>query len=142
MPRWVCPLCEREFGHENQGHVCVPGGTVDDSLARRPEHKPIYDAIISHLRTLGRRIPVSAALIGLASLTAIWVRSEVLDTSRYVETVAPLASDPAIQAAVSARLSQEIVTRLDIQGYANDLVKALEQRGAPQRLGDLVPPIV
>lgn len=85
---------------------------------------------------------VLASLLGLASVTAVWLRSQVLDTGQYVETVAPLASDPSIQAAVSARLSNEIVTRLDIQGLATQLVQALEERGAPQRLGDLVPPIV
>ncbi|HZM75709.1 MAG TPA: hypothetical protein VFC19_08270 [Candidatus Limnocylindrales bacterium] len=89
---------------------------------------------------------VLAALIGLAAVTAVWLRAEILNTGRYVETVAPLASDPAIQQAVSARLSDEIVTRLDVQGLAVQLVQALEQRGVPPRLGerlnDLVPTIV
>ena len=46
-------MCEREFGQENQAHVCVPGSTVDETFAHRPEQKPIYEAIIEHLRTLG-----------------------------------------------------------------------------------------
>lgn len=53
MARWVCPWCEREFGHENQAHVCVPAGTVEQTFAQRPEQRPIYDVIIEHLRTLG-----------------------------------------------------------------------------------------
>lgn len=89
---------------------------------------------------------VLASLIGLAGVTAIWLRAEVLNTERYVETVAPLASDPAVQQAVSARISDEIVTQLDVQGLATQLVQALQQRGVPPRLGDrlndLVPPLV
>jgi hypothetical protein len=85
---------------------------------------------------------VLASLIGLTSLTAVWLRSQVLNTERYVETVAPLASDPVIQAAVAARLSAEIVAKLDIQGLAMQAVEALEDRGAPRRLGELVPPLV
>lgn len=85
---------------------------------------------------------VLAAVVGLAGITAIWLRSEVLDTGRYVETVAPLASDPVVQDAVSARLSDELVTQLDLQGLATQLAESLEERGAPQRLSDLVPPLV
>jgi len=85
---------------------------------------------------------VLASLVGLASVAAVWLRAEVADTGRYVETVAPLASDPVIQDAVSARLSDVIVTQLDVQGLATSLVDELEDRGAPRRLSELVPPIV
>ena len=85
---------------------------------------------------------VLASLVGLTSVAAVWLRSQVLDTGRYVETVAPLASDPAVQDAVAARLSDEIVTKLDIQALATQLVQSLEQRGAPQRVSELVPPLV
>ncbi|GAA3450671.1 hypothetical protein [Dactylosporangium matsuzakiense] len=35
MARWICPECEREFDRARQGHVCVPGGTVDDERVVR-----------------------------------------------------------------------------------------------------------
>ena len=54
MERWSCPACGREFGRAKQGHVCVPGGSVDDTFRGfPPEHRAIYDAIVTHLRTLG-----------------------------------------------------------------------------------------
>jgi uncharacterized protein DUF5655 len=54
MTRWTCPECEREFARAHQGHVCVPGGTVDDSFAGRPAvQRAIYDALVAHVRTLG-----------------------------------------------------------------------------------------
>ena len=54
MSRWTCPECEREFARARQAHVCVPGGTVDDTFAGRPAvHRAIYDALLAHVRTLG-----------------------------------------------------------------------------------------
>ena len=54
VTRWVCPNCDREFASANQAHVCVPGVTVNDLLARHPRWvTEIYDAIIDHLRSLG-----------------------------------------------------------------------------------------
>jgi hypothetical protein len=54
MARWVCPNCEREFASANQAHVCVPGITVDDLLARHPPWVgDIYGAVIEHLSSLG-----------------------------------------------------------------------------------------
>jgi Domain of unknown function (DUF5655) len=54
MTRWVCPNCEREFASANQAHVCVPGITVSDQLARHPGWvREIYGAVIEHLSRLG-----------------------------------------------------------------------------------------
>jgi Domain of unknown function (DUF5655) len=54
VTRWVCPNCEREFAAANQAHVCVPGITVNDLLARHPRWvSEIYQAIIDHLNSLG-----------------------------------------------------------------------------------------
>ena len=52
--RWVCPRCDREFGHERQAHVCVPGCTVDDVFATRPSYqRAVYDAILAHVTRRG-----------------------------------------------------------------------------------------
>jgi Domain of unknown function (DUF5655) len=54
VTRWVCPNCEREFDAANQAHVCVPGITVNDLLARHPHWvSEVYQAIIDHLNSLG-----------------------------------------------------------------------------------------
>ena len=54
VARWVCPNCEREFASANQAHVCVPGITVDDLLARHPRWvSEIYRAVMEHLISLG-----------------------------------------------------------------------------------------
>lgn len=51
---------------------------------------------------------VLAALLAVLSVIAIWTRNQVLDTDRYVETVAPLAREPSIQDLLIDRLSAAI----------------------------------
>jgi hypothetical protein len=54
MARWICPECDREFGRAHQSHVCVPGGTVDETFAGRPAYqRAAYDLLAGHLRSLG-----------------------------------------------------------------------------------------
>jgi hypothetical protein len=54
MSRWTCPNCEREFARAHQAHVCVPGGTVDESFdGRPPVQRDIYDELLAHLRESG-----------------------------------------------------------------------------------------
>ena len=53
VARWVCPRCDREFAGR-QSHVCVPGISVDELLARHPAWvAETYAAIIEPLRDLG-----------------------------------------------------------------------------------------
>ena len=67
---------------------------------------------------------------------AVWARNQVTNTDRYVRTVAPLASDPAIQQAVADQITAQIFTYLDVRGLTNQTVDALATRGLPPRLAD------
>jgi hypothetical protein len=67
---------------------------------------------------------------------AVWARNQVTNTHRYVRTVAPLASDPAIQQAVADQITAQIFTYLDVQGLTNQTVDALAERGLPPRAAD------
>jgi hypothetical protein len=65
VSRWACPDCEREFGRAHQSHVCVPGGTVDETFAGRPAYqRATYDEIAAHLGTLGP-LHVDAVRVGV-----------------------------------------------------------------------------
>ena len=98
---------------------------------------------------LGRsgRWAVSIALVVLASLLVVvsvvarYVRSELLDTDRYVETVSPLASEPAVQDAVATQVTSEIVTRLDVEAVAEDALSRLTELGAPEVITGLAVPL-
>ncbi|HEX5906127.1 MAG TPA: hypothetical protein VFY56_03850 [Propionibacteriaceae bacterium] len=65
------------------------------------------------------------------SVVAVWTKNLVTDTDRYVTTVAPLASDPAIQNAVADKITAEIFMHLDVAGVTNQAVDALAERGLP-----------
>lgn len=83
-----------------------------------------------------RPVVVTLLVVVLAALTPLgviarWAHNEVADTDRYVESVAPLASDPAIQAAVTDRITAEITTRLQVEAVTDDAIAALADRGLP-----------
>ena len=71
--------------------------------------------------TRGRwRAPVAAVVITIGcilapiSVTAVWAANQVSNTDRYVANMAPLISEPAIQSALSARITTEIENRLNV----------------------------
>lgn len=72
-----------------------------------------------------------AAVLAPLGVVARWAHNEVADTDRYVESIAPLADDPAIQAAVTDRVTNEIVTRLQVQAVTQEAIDALADRGLP-----------
>ena len=63
-----------------------------------------------------------AALLAILSVVAIWTRNQVLDTDRYVETVAPLAREPSIQDLLVERLTGAIAPADRTAELARDLL--------------------
>jgi hypothetical protein len=80
-------------------------------------------------------IVVGGVLAPLAGV-AVWARNQVTNTDRDVRTVAPLASDPAIQTAMADQITAQIFTYLDVQGLTNQAVDALATRGLRPQLAD------
>ncbi len=74
---------------------------------------------------------VIAAVLVTGALVARFARGELLDTDRYVETVAPLATDPAVQEAVTNRVTTEIVSAVDVPALAQQAAQASELTRAP-----------
>lgn len=71
---------------------------------------------------------LAALLVVLMPLAVAgsWVRAVVLDADRYVATVAPLADDPAVQAAVADQVSEQVVEAIDDSGVRDLAVGPLE----------------
>jgi hypothetical protein len=68
----------------------------------------------SRRRNLASKILlVLFCLSTVLSVIAIWTRNQIEDTDRYVRTVAPLADDPAIQAALVNRVTTQFAAVLD-----------------------------
>ncbi|MEE1786668.1 hypothetical protein PUR71_27755 [Streptomyces sp. SP17BM10] len=87
---------------------------------------------------------VSAVLITLTcilvplSLLTVWVHDIALDTDRYVATVAPLATDPAVQDAAVNRLTQAVDVKVDGPAVTSDLAAWLQSQGLPPRAASAV----
>jgi hypothetical protein len=72
---------------------------------------------------------VVACMLAPLSVAAIWTRNQVTNTDRYVATVTPLASDPAIQNAIADQITAQVFTYIDIKGLTTQAVDALAGRG-------------
>lgn len=71
----------------------------------------------------------------------MFARNEVLDTDRYLENVAPLAHDPAVQAAVVDRVTTAVTERLDVAALTADALDAIESPRLRDRLDALASPL-
>jgi hypothetical protein len=94
-------------------------------------------------RRIGWRTPVATVLIVLGcilapvSVLAVWSANQVSDTSRYVANVEPLIHDPAVQNALTDKVTAQITSQLDITGYVNQAATVLNGKGLP-RVGSLL----
>lgn len=77
---------------------------------------------------------IIAALLAPVSVLATWARDEIVDTDRYVETIGPLADDPAVQDAIAARIEQVVYSYIDIDSAVNQLAAALQSRDLPPQV--------
>ncbi|MFS4096230.1 hypothetical protein [Streptomyces sp. AF1A] len=108
------------------------------------EERAEYDRLrrAAHVRHRRLRQLTAAVLLVLTlvfaplTVVAVWVHDTVADTDRYVQTVAPLASDPAVQSALVNRLTDRVVAQVDVQAVTAQLTKVLADSGAPPRVVD------
>ena len=75
---------------------------------------------------------VVGCLLAPVSVLAVWAASEVGNTGRYVATMEPLVHNPAIQNALTDKITAEIIARLNVASYADQAAAALSSRGLPR----------
>jgi hypothetical protein len=61
---------------------------------------------------------VIACILAPVAGASIWLKNQVTDTSRYVRTVKPLASNSAIHAAVAANVTNAMFANVDVNARA------------------------
>jgi hypothetical protein len=89
------------------------------------------------------RAPVSALLIVIGcvlaplSVIGVWTANQVSDTNRYVANIEPLIHDPAIQNALTDKITVAITSRLNVAGRADQAADILTSKGLP-RVGTLL----
>ncbi|GAA2392253.1 hypothetical protein [Streptomyces coeruleofuscus] len=118
------------------------GGTPHEKHVMTDEERAEYERLRRHaaVRHRGVRRAGSSVLLLLALLlaplavVAAWVQDTVSDTDRYVETVAPLASEPPVQEVVINRLTDRVVENVDVKAVTDSLTRALQDAGAPPRV--------
>jgi hypothetical protein len=67
-------------------------------------------------RILAPVLLVLTVFVFTITVPAAWGNRTVLNTDRYVATVAPLAEDPAVQASIARKVTVQIFDALDVQG--------------------------
>jgi hypothetical protein len=76
---------------------------------------------------------VIGAILLQTAVAAVWLNRTVMDTDRWVETVAPLADEPAIQDAVAFHVTAAVFEEVDVVGIA--------EQALPEELQFLAAPI-
>ncbi|MBF6467346.1 hypothetical protein IU427_19475 [Nocardia beijingensis] len=93
------------------------GRGAEPPVRRPPRHAWRWTAVAI--------LTVLVAVLAITTVVSRFVRGEVLDTDRYLSTVAPLGSDPVLQTEVSDTVTDEIFARVDIEGLTADALAAL-----------------
>ncbi|MFC9504841.1 hypothetical protein [Streptomyces sp. NPDC057002] len=108
------------------------------SATEREEYEQLRKAASVHHRRL--RYTATSVLLVLTFLlaplavVAAWVDSQVADTDRYVQTVAPIATEPSVQNTVTDRLTKRVVDNVDVAAFTEAVGRTLEREGAPPRV--------
>ena len=76
---------------------------------------------------------VLACILSVLSVVTVFARNQLLNTDAYVKTVAPLASNPAIQTQVAKQVSTNLVERGDVEARVKNAL--------PPKAGFLAAPI-
>jgi hypothetical protein len=98
-------------------------GGSGDASGRRPRR--------AWGRTVGATaLILLAAILAPLSVVSVWARAQVTDTERYVQTVAPLADDPAVQSAIANSITDRVFEYIDIQGLTTQAFAALAEKGS------------
>ncbi len=134
------PASEGPGSHERAG---PPGGRAGQAGPPADGAGPRERPRRARRRRFSWRTPVAALLIILGCILAplsvlgVWTANQVSDTSRYVANVAPLIKDPAIQNALTNKLTNEIVAKIDVKGLTDQAAADLSQKGFT-RVGGLL----
>jgi hypothetical protein len=87
-----------------------------DELERRVEQlqdRPARRRRIA--RVISTILVILSVLLFAVAVPATWAKRTLLDTDRYVATVAPLPTDPAVQGYLARTVTQQVFVALDVE---------------------------
>ncbi|MCX5055477.1 hypothetical protein OG895_21105 [Streptomyces sp. NBC_00201] len=113
---------EPDDGPKGEASDAAGGGHQGGSAGGRIARKTVSAVLIV----------LTCILVPVALLT-VWVSDIVLDTDRYVATVSPLASDPAIEDAAVKRITHAADVRVNGNQVTADIAAWLQSQGLPPK---------
>jgi hypothetical protein len=115
----------RELREQAPGQENGQGGQ-----ARRPARDRWRAVVAAVAITLG-------CILAPVSVLGVWAANQVSNTDRYVANMAPLIDQPPIQQALSAKITAQITSRLDVPALTASASTQLAQANLP-RLSQLL----
>ena len=80
---------------------------------------------------------VLGCVLAPLSVVGVWSANQVSDTNRYIANIEPLIHDPAIQNALTDKITLQVTSHLNVVGYTNQAAALLTSKGLP-RVGTLL----
>src|SRR6266516_2230230 len=80
---------------------------------------------------------VAGCVLAPLSVVAVWTANQVSDTGRYVANVEPLIHDPAIQNALTDKITNEVTSNIHVTADTDQAAALLTSKGLP-RVGALL----
>ena len=92
--------------------------TLEAKPVKRRRLRRIFTPILVALSIIVFTITVPAA----------WGARTVLNTDRYVATVAPLAEDPAVQESIATKVTDQVFLALNVEQTLSDVLASIGER--------------
>lgn len=108
--------------------VTTPIDPVPPAAASVPAKRPgRWRAFVSAL------LIVIAALLVPVSIVTAWARAELVDEEQFVNTLAPLAEDPAVQNMLIDETMDAVEAQVDFEQITTDVFDGIAGLGLPSR---------
>jgi len=92
-----------------------------DELRAKLDRKGAWNRRRRRLRRIGAgALVVLFAVAAVSTTIGTWARTTLLDTDKFVDTVAPVTRDPEVDAALAAFLTTELFVAFDVEQLAED----------------------
>jgi hypothetical protein len=98
-------------------------GLHHDGAARRSRRRFSWRAFFATI------LIVLGCVLAPIAVVGVWAGNQITDTGRYVATVQPLINDPAIQNVLTDRITNEIISQLNLTGTVDQAAAQLQSRG-------------
>ena len=103
---------------------CGNDADMPTSRGERPEPSTSRRIVVAALLVLG-------SVLSIATIAGVWTRTLLLDTDRYVETVAPLATDAEVRDTATRRVVDALMNSVDVEALAADALPDAAASFAP-----------